>query len=191
MEYASRSDSGASGLTLRALCIGVVLIIANSYWLNEATWAGRILHTYISLFINTVFCLFLLVLINFLLRRVCPQYAFHRSELLVIYVMVLMVSTLSGNTNMGYLLYILAYPFWFETPENDWLQLFGGHIPRWFTVRDKEVLRGFYEGESSFFMAQYVEGWLGTLPGMVRIYFCPIRYPHLHERDTEEAVCRT
>ena len=163
MEYASRSDSGSNGLTLRALCIGVVLIIANSYWLNEATWAGRILHTYISLFINTVFCLFLLVLINFLLRRVRPQYAFHRSELLVIYVMVLMVSTLSGNTNMGYLLYILAYPFWFETPENDWLQLFGGHIPRWFTVRDREVLRGFYEGESSFFMAQYVEGWLGTL----------------------------
>ncbi len=163
MEFASRSDSGSSGLTLRALCIGVVLIIANSYWLNEATWAGRILHTYISLFINTVFCLFLLVLMNFLLRRACPQYAFHRSELLVIYVMVLMVSTLSGNTNMGYLLYILAYPFWFETAENDWLQLFGGHIPRWFTVRDKEVLRGFYEGESSFFMAQYVEGWLATL----------------------------
>ena len=163
MEYASRSDSRSSGLTLRALCIGIILIVANSYWLNEATWAGRILHTYISLFINTVFCLFVLVLMNFLLRRIRPQYAFHRSELLVIYVMILMVSTLSGNTNMGYLIYILAYPFWFETAENDWLQLFGGHIPQWFTVRDKEVLRDFYEGESSFFIAQHVYGWLTPL----------------------------
>ena len=148
------------GLTLRALSLGVVLMVVNAYWLNEAAWGGRTLHVYISLFVNTVFCLFVLVLLNLLLKRALPRYALHNAELFVIYVMLLMVSTLGGNTNMGYLVYYLAHPFWFASAENDWMRLFNPHIPDWIAVRDKDVLRGFYEGESSFFLAQNLYGWL-------------------------------
>ena len=148
------------GLTLRALGIGIVLMVLNAYWLNDAAWGGRTLHTYISLFVNTVFCLFVLVLLNLVLKRTFPRHALHNTELFVVYVMLVTVSTLGGNTNMGYLIYHLAHPFWFATAENDWLRLFGGHIPDWFAVRDRNVLRGFYEGESSFFTAQNLYGWL-------------------------------
>ena len=149
-----------NGLTLRALGIGIALMVLNAYWLNEAAWGGRTLHTYISLFVNTVFCLFVLVLLNLLLKRALPRHALHNTEIFVIYVMLLMGSTLGGNTNMGYLIYHLAHPFWFATAENDWIRLFGGHIPDWFAVRDTNVLRGFYEGESSVFSAQNLYGWL-------------------------------
>ena len=149
-----------NGLTLRAVGLGVALMVLNAYWLNEAAWGGRTLHTYISLFVNTVFCLFVLVLLNLLLKRALPRHALRNAEIFVIYVMLLMGSTLGGNTNMGYLIYNLAHPFWFATAENDWMRLFSGHIPDWFAVRDKNVLRGFYEGESSFFAVQNLYGWL-------------------------------
>ena len=148
------------GLTLRALGIGAALMVLNAYWLNDAAWGGRTLHTYISLFVNTIFCLFVLVLLNLLLKRTLPRHALHNTELFVIYVMLVTVSTLGGNTNMGYLIYHLAHPFWFATAENDWTQLFTGHIPAWFAVRDRNVLRGFYQGESSIFAAQNLYGWL-------------------------------
>jgi len=40
--------------------------------------------------------------------------------MLVIYVMVAMLSTISGHKMMGYLMGALAHPFWFATPENEW-----------------------------------------------------------------------
>ena len=109
--FPERDATASTGPTVRCLVVGILLIIANSYWLTEATWRGRQESTYISLFINTVFCLFVLTLLNLLLKRTWPRAAFHESELLVIYVMILMLSTLYGNTNMGYLVYTLACPF--------------------------------------------------------------------------------
>ena len=163
-----------NGLTLRALVLGITLMVLNAYWLNEAAWGGRTLHTYISLFVNTVFCLFVLVLLNLLLKRALPRQALHNAEIFVIYVMLLMGSTLGGNTNMGYLIYHLAHPFWFATAENDWMRLFGGHIPDWFAVRDTNVLRGFYEGESSFFATRNLYGWL--IPALTWSAFIIVLY---------------
>ncbi|MBI1924436.1 hypothetical protein HYR99_09310, partial [Candidatus Poribacteria bacterium] len=49
---------------------------------------------------------------------------------------------------------------WFATSENEWSSLFWKHIPQWLTVNDEKVLRGFYEGESTFYTAQHIVGWL-------------------------------
>ena len=156
-----KQDSApGSALTVRALLIGVALVVANAYWMNEASWGGRILHGYISLFVNTVFTLFLLVVGNEGLRRVAPRQALRNSEIFVIFIMVQMVSTLAGNTNMGYLIYLLAYPIWFATPENDWGRLFVEHIPSWMAPRDMPSLGAFLEGESSFFTRQHIGAWL-------------------------------
>ena len=113
-----------------------------------------------SLFFNAVFNLFFLILINLPLRKFLPNFAFSRTELLTIYVMLVMLSTVCGYTMMSFVIGGLTHPFWFATPENEYAQLFHGYIPSWFTVSDKRVLRGFFEGGENFHTVEYFNAWL-------------------------------
>ena len=76
------------------------------------------------------------------------------------YIMVTMVSTISGHTFMAIMMGTMAHPFWFASPENEWQQLFWQYIPSWFTVRDRDTLRGYFEGETSFFIQGHISAWL-------------------------------
>ena len=154
----------ASGLTLRVLIVGLLLVIINSYWINLfIPFYGGILHSYMSLFSNTVFTLLVILLLNPLLARIRPHFALHGSEALAIYIMLIMVSTVGGAPHLSYLAYMLPHPFWFASSENDWSNLFLGHIPDWMTVQNTQVLRGFYEGDSSFWMSQVFNSWIVPL----------------------------
>ena len=113
-----------------------------------------------SLFFNAVFNLFFLILINLPLRKFLPNFALSRTELLTIYVMLVMLSTVCGYTMMSFVIGGLTHPFWFATPENEYAQLFHGYIPSWFTVSDKRVLRGFFEGGENFHTVEYFNAWL-------------------------------
>ncbi|MBD3183489.1 hypothetical protein GF312_14435 [Candidatus Poribacteria bacterium] len=76
------------------------------------------------------------------------------------YIMTVMVSTISGHTMMMYLVGALAHPYWFATPENEWQSLFWRYIPDWFTVSDKTLLNDYFKGQSSFFRMTYIKAWL-------------------------------
>ncbi|MDE0185070.1 MAG: hypothetical protein OXP71_06380 [Candidatus Poribacteria bacterium] len=154
----------ASGLTYRVIFIGLILVIINSYWINLfIPFYGGILHSYMSLFSNTVFTLLVILLLNPLLARMHPHFALHGSEALAIYIMLIMVSTVGGAPHLSYLAYMLPHPFWFASSENDWSNLFLGHVPDWMTVKNPQVLRGFYEGDSSFWMSQVFNSWIVPL----------------------------
>ena len=161
-KYSAIENNKSSGIPLRVLVIGLASAIINSYWISINDYLKGLNHTYMSLFSNTVFTLFVLILLNLLLKKLLPKFALRESDLLVIYIMVVMVSTVSGH-RMTRLLGPIVHPFWFTTPENDWQNLFWRHIPQWFTVKDKNVLSGFFRGESSFFTRQHVKAWLGPL----------------------------
>ena len=61
---------------------------------------------------------------------------------------------------MEILVSTLGHAFWFATPENDWKDLFWRYIPRWLAVADKDVLAGYYEGDSTLYTKQHLLGWL-------------------------------
>ena len=61
---------------------------------------------------------------------------------------------------MEILVSTLGHAFWFATPENDWKDLFWRYIPRWLAVTDKNVLSGYYEGDSTLHTKQHLLGWL-------------------------------
>lgn len=154
-------DSQSILLRLRALIIGALLVVANVYWLTVTNemWYG--LHmTLASLFFNAVFTLFLLVCINFLLQKYTPAIALSRQEILVIYVMVVMASTIAEYSLIAAFMGSLSYPFWFATPENEYAELFLGRIPSWLTVSDMDVLRGYFEGDSSLYWAKNLRAWI-------------------------------
>jgi uncharacterized membrane protein YwzB len=138
------------------IAIGLLLLLVNSYWVFMASevWHSTQL-TIASLFFNAVFTLFVLVLINLALQRFLKRFALSQADLLMIYVMVVMLTTISGHTMMGYLLPAVEHPFWFATAENEWEELFGHYLPTWLVVHDRDVLKGYFEGDSSLYVAKH------------------------------------
>ena len=70
------------------------------------------------------------------------------------------INGLRVHDDMSFVIGGLTHPFWFATPENEYAALFHRYIPSWFTVSDKRVLRGFFEGGESFHTAAHLNTWL-------------------------------
>ncbi len=95
-----------------------------------------------------------------LLKKFLPKFALSQGELMIIYTMMCLASALSGTDMLHILIPIMSHAFWFATPENEWASLFHKYIPKWLSVEDKGILRGYYEGNTSFFTAQQIKAWL-------------------------------
>jgi hypothetical protein len=105
------------GVTLRSALIGLLLIPLNCYWVaqSEAVWGTSYL-TISSLFFNVMFSLFFLTSLNWFLRRHLPKFALTQQELLVIYVMLCIGSSVTGNNMLENLVASLGHGSWFATP---------------------------------------------------------------------------
>ena len=147
---------------LLPLAIGIALILINAYWIALVSGIHHSLNpAYASLFITPIVNLFSLVLLNTLLKRIRPQLALNRAQLLIIYQMLVMLCLVSGHNPMDFILGILAHPFWFATFENEYAALFHRYIPSWFTIQDKSALTGFFEGNSTLYTAKHLSVWIG------------------------------
>ncbi len=149
---------------LLPLAIGVVLILINAYWIALVSGIHHSLNpAYASLFITPIVNLFFAVLFNTLLKRIRPQLALSRAQLLLVYQMLVILCVVSGHNPMDFILGILAHPFWFATFENEYAALFHRYIPSWFTTQDKSALTGFFEGNSSLYTAKHLSAWIGPI----------------------------
>jgi len=159
-----KTGNTSPGVTLRALVIGLILIPPNCYWVvqSEAVWGTTYL-TIVSLFFNVIFTLLVLVGFNALCKQFAPRAALKQGELLTIYVMLCLGSSVAGNNLLENLVISLGHAFWFATPENEWSELFFRYVPDWMAVKDKTALRGFYEGDSSFHLTEHISVWLKPL----------------------------
>lgn len=76
-----RRKDQSSGVTLRALLIGITLIPLNAYWVVHMGSLYRQPEvSTVSLMFNTVFYLLILILFNFFVARFLPRSAFRRGE---------------------------------------------------------------------------------------------------------------
>ncbi len=149
------------GVTWRSVLISVLLIPPNAYWIIqlELVWGGTY-PSVITLLFNVVFTLFIIVVLNLLIRCFAPGAALSYGELLTIYIMMAVGISLCGCDVVQTLVHIIASPFWFATPENEWAELFHTYLPTYATISDKTLLRGFFEGGTSFWELQYIRAWL-------------------------------
>ena len=125
----------------RALIIGLILIPINSMWIAS----GESVSTTVSLFYNVVFVLFIIVILNSLLKKWSPRQALNHGELLIIYVMLSVASAICGLDMMRILISVLVGPHWLATPENEFATLFHSTIPDWFAPRSFSAVKGYYE----------------------------------------------
>lgn len=96
---------------------------------------------------GAIFVFFLLVfLINTTLKKIKPKLAFSPGELLLIYCMMLVASSV---TEMGFgsqILPIISAPVYYSTPENQWDKFILPYLKKFLIVNDREAVLYFFEG---------------------------------------------
>ena len=92
--------------------------------------------------------LILVTLINGTLKALRPTYGLTRPELIIIFAMGMVATTIPTIGLTGTLITTITSPFYYATSENGWADTFHSVIPTWLTPNDSkgQVIRWFYEG---------------------------------------------
>lgn len=146
----------------RSLLLGFLLVPVNVYWMlyMEVVW-NQGYATLLSLYFNVLFTLLALVLINAFLRRLWPGRALRQQELLVVFVMLNIGTSLA--IFLEYLVPVMVYPYRFATPENQWERLIWPYLPSWLTVSDPTAVKLYYEGHAVLETWAHLRPWLKPL----------------------------
>ena len=150
----------------KLLFIGLVILPLNSFWVVDTGIAGHgVNFTRVSLFMNAIFVIFVLSLINPLLKKYTAKFALDNGDIVLIYVMLCVSSAIAGHDMIQRLFPLLGHAFYYATPENDWQELFHAYVPRWLVVTDESVLAGYYKDRGTFYyetlyVAEYIQAWL-------------------------------
>jgi hypothetical protein len=144
-----------------AIFIGLLLIIANVYWLAYVEMIWHTAHlTTVAMSVNVMFAILTMTWLNMGLRSIFPNSALKQQDLLVIYAMLAVGSAFSGHDFLPRLMGLIPYAFRFATPENDWQALLFHHLPAWLVVSEPKTVTDFYEGGVNFFTDGYFQQWI-------------------------------
>lgn len=144
------------------MLIGLIIIPPVTFWVMEVECVWHSGHpTSISLMWGVVFTMFIVILLNLLVKRFLPNSSLTQGELITIYVMLCMAAGLAGHDTLQLMIPGIPHPFWFDTPENEWVEIMQPHVPRWLVVSEERIIRGFYEGETPFYTKEIMGAWLG------------------------------
>ena len=134
----NNDQSETTRFIFRVLILGSILIGLNCYVIisseNRIVWQL----TAFSIFPTVLFTLFMLSGINLFLKRNDSKLALRNSEIAVLYVMISVSTTLAGQDLIRQLVPLMANPFWYATPENEWEELFFHYLP---TYSDQTLFR--------------------------------------------------
>ena len=142
---------GPSAITLRAIVLGVLLILATNIWGATSEHYLRSSYVGVGVLSMSVFLPFLLtvIVLNVLLKalrgyasvQVVPL---SPGELIVVFIM-----AFAGNSAgwSAWMVACLATPYYFATSENQWAEYFHEHIPKWLVPSSEgNAMEWFYGG---------------------------------------------
>jgi len=158
------SQPRRTGVTWRAILLGLLLIPPVTYWHIRLEMIPDIAYpTRVGIVWTGIFALLIVCLLNRLIGAVAPRWTLRQSELLLIYSMIVLGSLGASHDFIRPLMPVFTWSFWTASPANNWDSLINPHMPRWLTVRDQDIMRGFYEGGRSFFQTEILQAWAGPV----------------------------
>ena len=136
-----------SPFSMRGLLTGVILSIAigviapygivfNYYWIGfNPSSPGALFFFFILTFV-----------VNAIVAVLARNVQLSKADLVMIYCMLLMAVTVPTWGLMFFLIGTLVYPFYYATPENNYVELFHDFIPSWMVPQDFQAIKDYYEG---------------------------------------------
>jgi len=173
-ESKDESEAAPSRVRGRFWFACAVLVPANLVW---TVWIisvnpGGPWFDQCPLLANVVVFLLALAGLNALFRRFRPAWVLSQTELVLLYT-ILAVSTAGGGGSYGQnLSIVIAYPHWFGgagafselgMPTVKDYTDFVRFLPSGLTVWDRDVLRGYWTGNSTFYTAAVLRAWVSPL----------------------------
>ncbi len=147
-------------IRLRAILIGLAAIWLSAKWIFHGEIVRYTFLTLAAPFCHAIYLLFGLTLANLVVGSRFPGAALTRLELLAVYAMVSVASAVISCDMQSILVTQLPYPAYvFDTPEK-WGQLITGAVPEWLLVTDRDAVRGFFRGNTSFWRREIVMAWI-------------------------------
>ncbi len=147
-------------VTFRALLIAGLLIPVNAYWLVQMERIRYSAHpTTVSLFFNAVFLLLVVTVANAVVGRWRERWALERGELLLIYTIMAVASTLPAHDLQQILVPMLLWPFRFREQNKAW-EVFLPDLPQGWMITDPAVYTGYFQGNDSFYRWTVFSAWL-------------------------------
>ena len=151
-------------VTLRSIAIACALMPLLAMWVVQMELIWYTSHsTAISLFFHVTFVIFLLAIANLLVKRIAPTKGLSAGEILTIYVMLCVASTLCSHDLLQIMIPSLAYPAYNANPQNRWDTLILPLLPSWAIVTDKDAISGLAVGNASLYRWQILAAWAAPL----------------------------
>ncbi len=137
------------GLTGRAIVLGLFLAIVINIWVPYGSFlvqSSRMTMGHLPIAVMIPFFILLLI-VNPLLRYWRPSWRLSSGELVLVFVMMFIASLVPGKVMVAYLIGVIATPYYFARPENQWAMTFHEYLPDWLLVSGQgTTLVWFYEG---------------------------------------------
>ena len=134
--------------TYRSLAFGALLSLAINVFFAYARLAmatAGMSSDYITA--GAVFLFFLVVaFFNPALKLIRRAWGFNRSELIVIYAMMIIGSAIPTWGFTGNLIAMLPNIYYYATPENNWSELLHPYVREWMVPQDPDAIKYFFEG---------------------------------------------
>src|SRR6185503_4439784 len=118
--------------------------------------------TAMSLFWNTIFCIFLLVLLNLAIKRYFPRFAFGQGEFITIYVMITLATALAGHDSLQLGYPAMYMPFLNDTTAKGRIDM-RTFYPKHLTVQDPQIIKPLETGGTTFYRPEYLQAWIGPV----------------------------
>ena len=146
--HETRASRLREGITLRAVVIGVLAVVAINLWVTYAETVVRSSRLNLSFFQLTLLSIFIALVggVNPLIRRIRPRSVLSPSELLTVAAIGMVGSVVPTSGVTGFLVGVIGSPIYFATPENGWAEYYHPHLKPWMVPTDSGALRAFFEG---------------------------------------------
>ncbi len=164
--------------TKRSLLIGTIL----SFFIG----AGNVYNlmvikgSYMALDFTTpsaIFLIFWITLINYLLKKFVPKISLSVSEMILIYIMMIVSCSIPTMGLVLYLVPLIAGTKYYATPQNNWNQLFLNHLKNWTILRDTNAIKWFFEGipkGQSIPWGPWIKVLLSWFPLIISLYLAMV-----------------
>ena len=136
------------GLTVRSVVLGLLFTCLMDVWIIYSDYyvhSSRFNLTHFPIALLSVF-LFLTFVVNPILKTIAPGQLFSSQEILVILAMGYTGAAVPASGLTGILLGVIAPPYYYATPENQWAEYLHEHIPGWIAPTDAKAMGWFWEG---------------------------------------------
>ena len=146
----SEQPEPARGVTARALLLGAFAAVVVNVWVpfsDYSAHSSRLIFSHLPM-ATLLPVIVVLLPVNTLVKALAPARALRPPELMVIVAMAWVASVWPSLGLTGYILTIIATPYYFASAENQWAEVLQPYLPTWLAPTEKTyAMEWFFNGK--------------------------------------------